>query len=419
MNNFRRVAKNTFFLTISEIFLKAIGFLWVVFLARSLSVELFGRYSFVNSFISIFSFLPDLGVGLIVIREIAKNKEMAGVYLGNALVLNGIFAFCTMCIVFFASFILGYTYEVKVLIIIAAIILFVSTFRSVGIFYFDGMEKMNISAFLNSFNSLLLISFGFFALLLGFGLKGIFWGMLIGTIVSLLLTWNTVRAFVTPKFLLNPQLMKRLFLDGLPLGLASFASIVYTRIDTIILARLSGEYSAGIYNAAVPFSFALIGILNVPFIVAVYPALSRLSQESPERFIKAIKKSLLFIIAWSFPAALVISVLSPFVPFIFGPQYLSSVPILKVHIFMVPFISLSALLYKIMIVLGKQYMYLVITVIGAFLNIILNILLIAKYGILGSAYASVYTQMILFVVYLIAVYSIVLTKKMPNSLFKI
>ena len=77
MNNFRLVFKNTFFLTLSELFLKVVGVIWVIFLAHSLTIAEYGKYTLVNSFVGIFAFLPDLGIGLIVIREIAKNRKKA------------------------------------------------------------------------------------------------------------------------------------------------------------------------------------------------------------------------------------------------------------------------------------------------------------------------------------------------------
>lgn len=404
MNNFTIVFRNTLFLTLSEVFLKIIGFLWIVFLARSLSVELFGRYSFVNSLISIFSFLPDLGVGLIVIREIAKRREKAPLYLGNSFVLNGVLATITVLVILSTVFFLNYSPEVGLLISVASLTLFVSTLRSVGIFYFDGMEKMNISAVLNSMNSLLLIGGGLIGFLLAHTLKAVFLGMLVGTTASLMVTWGRVVRYTLPQFSFDKALVKHLLFEGLPLGLASFAFMVYTRVDSVLLTLLMGERSVGIYNSATPFVFSIIQLLNVPFVVALYPALSRLSTIGKDRFVSATKKSLLVIALWSFPAAIIISFFASIIPFIFGEKYQEAVPILRLLIFFVPFASLSALLYKVLIVIGKQKMYLFVSIIGAILNIALNLWLIPSFGLMGAATASVVTQVILFASYLIAVY---------------
>lgn len=404
MNNFQIVFRNTFYLTLSEIFLKILGVLWVIFLAHSLSVELYGRYSLVNSFIAIFSFLPDLGVGLIVIREIARKKEKAAIYLGNAFFLNATLGFFTLLIIYLTAFILKYPPQVFYLIGIAGLTLFISTVRSVGVFYFDGVEKMSFSAILNTLNSFVSILFGFIGILLGYGLPGIFWGMLIGTFISLLITWGTVRKYIVPQFTFDSALIKHIFFSGLPMGIAAFASLIYTRIDTIMLNQILGEHAVGIYNSATPFIFALISLLNVPFVVAVYPTFSRLSEFDTTRFIRAVKKSLFVIALWSFPTALCVSLFASIIPFIFGAKYRDAIPILRLLIFVVPFASLSALLYKVLIIIHKQKIYLIISLVGAVLSILFNNILIPKFLTFGAVYASLLTQIILFIVYLLVIF---------------
>lgn len=405
MNNFRIVLKNTFILTVSELFLKIIGFLWVVFLAHTLSVELYGRYNLVNSFIAIFSFLPDMGVGLILIREIAKNRKKAPIYLGNSFLLNGLLAIFTVFVITAMSFILNYPTEVKYLMGIASLTLFLSTIRSVGVVYFEGIEQMQVPALLNSFNTVITLAFACVGLLLGFGLAGVFWGMLLGTIISLTVTWVNLKRVTFPVFQFDQTLIKHLFFEGMPLGLAAFAALIYMRIDTIMLNQFLGERSVGIYNSATPFVFGLIQLLNVPFMGALFPTLTRLSKENTGRFVNATKKSLLVIAFWSIPIAIGVSLFSQIIPLVFGAKYAAAVPVLRIAIFVVPFASLSALLYKILIVLHRQKVYLFISICGAVASAILNLILIPKFGVEGAAMASVSTQGILFVIYMIVVFS--------------
>lgn len=399
-NNTGRVARNTFYLTLSEIFLKALGILWVVFLAHTFSVADYGKYNLVTSFIAIFSFLPDFGVGLIVIREIARDPKRSSYYLGNSFILNGILAVLTFCTVVAILFIGKFNVGVYLLILIAAITLVISTIRSVAIFYFDGREKMQYSAILNSLNTVLLLLFAFIFAMAGFGIAGVFWGMLLGAFISLMVSWRTLLKQVVPQFKYDFKIIRFYLLQGAPLGLASFASLVYTRIDVLVLSKFLGDHAVGVYSAATPFAFALVQLLNVPFVVAVYPALVRLHTEDKKRFERGIVKSLGVIALWSFPSCVFIALIAHLiVPFLFGSRYETAVPILQVLIFFVPFISLSALLYKVLIIMKKQIDYLYISIIGAVLSIVINIMLIPQFGLYGSAWASVITQFILFALY--------------------
>lgn len=400
MNNFQLVFKNTTFLIISELFIKAIGFFYFIFLARSLSIDLFGRYNLVTSVVTIFSFLPDIGIGLVVVREIAKKNYDTASLLGNTFLFTLIMSFITILIVMGVGFIAGFSDEVLLLLFISSLTLLFSQIRSVPLFYFDGVERMGYSAILKAINSLSLIVFATVGFILGFGLIGIITGFLTGGVISFVITWIV---FLTKKIKINlrfdKKISRHLIFNGLPLGIAAFSALIYSNIDGIMLERLLSEKALGIYSSASKFGPTLIQLLNVPFVVAVYPALSRLSKEEPIRFQKAILKSAGVVLAWSVPASIAVALFAGIIPVIFGERYSQGIPILRVLIFFVPFASLSAFLYKVLIVINKQNWYLIASIIGVILNIMLNLILIPRMSIMGAAVASVVTQAALFVTY--------------------
>lgn len=403
-NNTGTVFRNTLYLTVSEFFLKVLGVLWVIYLAHSVSVFHYGVYNYVTATIAIFSFLPDFGVGLIVIREIAANPKKAPNFLANSFFLNGILGVFTFFVIIIFSLFSKVSPLILHLIIIASLTLLISTIRSVAIFYFDGKEKMQYSAFLNSLNTFLLICFASLGVYLKYGLYGVFYGMFFATILSLIISWKFLLDQVKPTFHFDVRVISYYLKQGIPLGLASFASLAYTRLDILVMSHYLGEKAVGVYSSATPFAFALIQLLNVPFVVAVFPALTRIQKENDKRFRSGILKSLGLIALWSVPSSLFISLTAPIlIPFIFGSKYNAGIPALQILIFFVPFISLSALLYKILIILEKQIYYLIISIIGAFINLVLNITLIPRLGILGASYSAVFTQICLFSIYSIVV----------------
>lgn len=401
MNNFQRVARNTSFLILSEIFIKAIGFFYFIFLARSLSIDLFGRYNLVTSVVTIFSFLPDIGIGLIVVREIAKKTYNMSLLLGNTFIVGSTMSIVTILVVLSFGIMADFSGEVMFLLFISTLTLLFSQIRSVPLFYFDGVEKMEYSAILKALNSLLFVGFGTLGFILGFGLTGIIVGFLIGSIVSSFVTWTVFfgkKIKITLR--LNKEIIKHLVKGGLPLGIAAFSALIYSNIDSIILERMLSEKALAIYSSANKFGPTLMQLLNVPFVVAIYPALSRLSHEDSSRFKKAILKSIGAVLLWSVPASIGVALFAGVIPIIFGERYVEGIPILRILIFFVPFASLSALLYKVLIVINKQNWYLAISILGAFLNVALNLLLIPQIGILGAAIASVATHASLFITYL-------------------
>lgn len=408
MNNFQKVLKNTSYLSLAEVFLKIIGLLWIFYLGNMLSVPLFGRYNFINSFVTIFSFLPELGIGLIVVREIAKNKAI-DLTISSTVVVNVLMATVTAILVYFLGVLLGYSKEIVVLLGIAAGTLFLSSLRSAPLYYFEGTENMKINALLSCANTVLLVGGAVIGFTIYESLYGVFGGMMVGTLISLLITYATFFKFYSmPRMVFETSQIWSLISQGIPLALASFSYLIYTRIESILLARYLGEHAVGIYGSATPFVLSTVQLLNLPFAVALYPTLSRLFSEDYARFTRALTKSLLVVALWSFPLSIVVYFLAPYIiPFFFGEKFAQGVPVLQYLIFFVPFASLSTLLFKTLIIFNKQKIYMQISIIGAVISITLNIILIKSIGLMGAVYASVITQIVVCMLFGFVLYTII------------
>ncbi|MBV1767556.1 MAG: oligosaccharide flippase family protein, partial [Methanobacterium sp.] len=105
MNPTQRIMKNVGVNGISQIFLSLIGFLFMIYLARFLGEGGFGQYNFVLSFTSLFVIFSDLGVNQLLVREVARNKELSEDYTNNAFLLKIPLSILTFLgIVFFTYF---------------------------------------------------------------------------------------------------------------------------------------------------------------------------------------------------------------------------------------------------------------------------------------------------------------------------
>lgn len=397
MKRLKTFAKNVGFLTLAEIIVKIVLFFWTIFLARALGTTIFGQYNFINSFIVLFSVLPDLGVSLVLIREISQNKKRAPRYLGNTLILN----FCLSLLVFFLVLImanfLDYSFPVKLVLLLAALTLGVTSLRTTAMVLFNAFERMDLVAFFNCFNTLFLVGFGFLGLFLEGGILGVFSGILIGTIISGFIVWSIVfKKFVVPKAHFDFSLVHHLIAEGWPLGLAGFFALVYTRIDRLILSSMLDYQAVGWYSAASVFPSSAIQLFNVPLMIVAFPLLSRLFLKNKQLFLKTIRNLCLIVLVWSLPLAALTTIFAKQIVFLFyGVSYHNSISILQVVVWYIIFASLSAVFYRILIVIKKQKLYLLISFLGALLNICLNLFLIPKFGYLGAAWAMVVTQIII------------------------
>jgi len=77
---------------------------------------------------------------------------------------------------------------------------------------------------------------------------------------------------------------------------------------------------------------------------------------------------------------------------VFGEKFLSSVPVLRILAFAVPFMFLNSLLGSYMNATGRELTFTKITGFTALLNVVLNYFLILHFGAKGAAVATVVSQ---------------------------
>ena len=69
------IFKNTFWLTLAEAISRFLGLALIIFAARILGAEGYGKFAFALSFVSVLAILADLGLSEITNRELSRNKE--------------------------------------------------------------------------------------------------------------------------------------------------------------------------------------------------------------------------------------------------------------------------------------------------------------------------------------------------------
>ncbi len=136
------------------------------------------------------------------------------------------------------------------------------------------------------------------------------------------------------------------------------------------------------------------------FNTALFPLLARKVKEIQSGNDKWKNLFSLFVLGY-FLSALFISflvfLLAPFlIRILFGEQFLASVSILQVFVWILLFVFPTNFLDFFLISYHKQWLDFGLTLIPALLNIFLNFTLIPSYGVFGAVYASLISQFLNF-----------------------
>jgi len=222
------------------------------------------------------------------------------------------------------------------------------------------------------------------------GIKGIFISNAISSLLSFIFVFNIVISKFRLKF--SKNVYREMLKFGLPYIFPGISIICMEVIDRIIIEKYLGFGYTGIYGAAYKLAM-IMSLVVASFRFAWHPFfLSIAKREDARNIYSKIMTYYLYLTLWVF---LAFSLFIPEIVKIKINEYTFFTEEYQAGVFIVPYILFDYLLYGVYvnfivgIYLKKKSGYLpFITGISALINIVLNVLLIPKIGILGSAIAT-------------------------------
>lgn len=172
------------------------------------------------------------------------------------------------------------------------------------------------------------------------------------------------------------------------LWLAAVLSVIYLKIDTVMIEAMMGVAAAGQYTAVARIS-ELWYVIPVTLAARYYPEMLKAHQDSWPHYLKVLRRrGLLF-----FGMALVISIGMTvgaywIMLFAYGEKFTSSTLVLQIHVWAGCFVFVRSLISQHLILTGNEPLSMLSHGIGALLNIVLNYLLIPRFGLEGAAWAT-------------------------------
>lgn len=393
MNTVRRIAKNTLVLLVAQIASYILGFFYVMYTARYLGVEGFGILSLALAFAGIFGIFTDLGLRILTVREVARDKSLAEKYLGNIVVMKIILSIITIGLIGITINLLGYPLQtIKVVYLISLSIVF-SAFS--GMFYsiFQAYEKMEYQSLGQILSSILMLGGALFAISEKFdviGFASIYFAVsaIIMGYSFFICAWK----FVLPKIKVDLYFCKSTIKEALPFGLTGIFVTIYYWIDSVMLSMMQGNEAVGWYNAAYRLILILLFIPSILNMV-IFPAMSQFFITSKDSLRFASDKYFKYMAIIGIPLGLGTTLLADrIILMIFGVGYTNSIIALQILVWSSVFIYLSGAFGRLLEASNHQMIITKITAICMLENVVLNIIVIPKYSYIGASITTVITE---------------------------
>jgi len=393
-----RILQNAAAFLGGEFFYRFINFLSCILIARSLGGEGYGQFSFIYVYLSFFEIFVQFGLNAVLTRELSQEKNEAPRILGNALILRTALIILTLPLAFWLTRLIGYPLTVQQGVLLASFQLFL-TLRPVFETIFRVGLLMIVPAIWNAGRALLNLLFVglvtwahpslifFIAAYLASGVVG-----LIGLSVA------SARRMPFD-FRLDKNLILHLLKQSLPLMFSGYLTILYYRIDVMMLSVLKTFREVGYYSVATRLSESL-NMISGALLISFFPLCSQAFKASRMDFESLFTK----IFKWMMLAGLPIAlggmwVANDLIILFFGPEYSPSGATLSILLWYTFFSFIGSLLANVLIASGKQTVDMWISLALVFLNVTLNWFLIPRYSFNGAAVSTVLTEIVGVVIY--------------------
>lgn len=181
---------------------------------------------------------------------------------------------------------------------------------------------------------------------------------------------------------------KSLLSDSWPLIFSGLMAAVYMKIDQVMLGQMRGEADVGLYSVAVKLSEAFYLAPNM-VLISVFPSLVRARELGVEVYLARFQRLYDAYVWAAVAAALGVQLVGGFmIRHLYGAPFAAAAPALAVHIWSGVFWFSGTAGHRYLISENLTKLTLLMTTAGAVTNVLLNLVLIPRLGILGAAYAT-------------------------------
>lgn len=390
---FQKYFRNTFWLFIEKFLRLLSGLVVGVLVARYLGPEEFGLLNYAMSFVALFLAISGLGLDNIVVKRLLSESESENKLLGTAFVLKFIAGFGVLVAVFITTLLSNNSTVLNTIIMVIAAAAVFQSFTIID-FYFQARVMSKYVVFANiislTITALLKLYFIYTEASLVYFALAFTLDALIVAAGLLYFYWTQGHKMFKWKF--DRAVSKSLLKQSWPLIMAGLVVTVYMKIDQIMITEMLGPQDNGNYAAAVRISETWYFIPMV-ICTSLFPAIINSKNRADGSYEKRLQSLFDLMVGIALFVAIPITFLSePLILFLFGESFNGAISVLTIHIWAGIFVTLGVSSSLWLVNENLQRLSFYRSLIGAVVNIILNFLLIPKYGISGAALTTLFSQ---------------------------
>ena len=389
----RAVGRNTIVQFIGKIFSTVLGFATSVLILRYLHPEGNGQYTTAMAYLGFLSVVADLGLYLILVRDINKPGANAERIVGNLLALRWVSALVILLGGAAIVSLFGFSHQENIAVLIGtgSFIAVAATQLLVGVF--QSKLAMIYVAVGELIGRTVLLGVTWWVVARSGSLYAIMAAVVISTIANFIYVWWSARRFIHIRLHFDWAYWRSTLRDTLPIAISIVLNLIYFRADTIILRMSQGTYDVGLYGAA----YKVLEILNtfpLMFVGLLLPALgAAFASNDHSTFQRIFQKGFDLLLMAVLPLIIGGCFLAvPILTLIGGHEYAPAAPVFRMLLVAVGALFLNSLSGHTVTIINRQrqmvWAYLSVAVIG----LATYLILIPRISLYGAATGTIVSE---------------------------
>jgi O-antigen/teichoic acid export membrane protein len=391
----RRVASNTALQLLSKGAVLVMGAASITVLTRYLGPDRYGRYTFALLYMQLFGVLADVGLFTTAVREISKAPERADELVANTLALRLLLSLVVIAAGAGISLLLPYRHDVRLAILLAGGPLLFGMLTGSVEPVFQAQLRMGRAASAEVIGRAVALALAVLVAVLDLGFYAVIGAAAGGALATLIVTWALSRRLIKLRLRVQREVWRALLAASLPLGLALAINQVYVRADTLIISLSRPYTQVGFYTLAYRI-LDLVLVFGTVFLNTTLPVTTRMLRDDPARARRVIQVSTDVLALAGIPLAAGGLVLAPaIVHAAGGHRFAGAATPLRLLLFAGALMWINGVFGFALIARERQASALWLNVAGLVFNVVLNVILIPRYGIAAAASVTIASEVLL------------------------
>jgi O-antigen/teichoic acid export membrane protein len=390
------ITKNIFWLGAGQIGGRLVRAVIIIYAARILGTAEYGVFSYAMGLAAFFTIFADIGVSSIMTKEVSQKPEEGKNYFATSFGIKSILVILTCLFIFFGANYFSTVEEAKPLISLIILLIVFDNLRDFSVAFLRGKEKMEYEALIALIVNVSITIFGFLALYISKTALSLTISYVSSAGAGLILALFVLRKEFFGIFEnFKKNLIKPILSLAYPFAFSGLLGAFMTNVDIIMLGWFKNAAEIGLYSSGqrvAQIFYSLAPIVST----AVFPAISRaVGEKDKKRISLLMEKGTAIALMMAFPITIGgITLSKPILNLLYGSEYLPANLSFQILLLTILIVIPGFMLANLVLAYDKQKKMAVYIGIASIGNILLNYLLIPKYGIAGAAIATLLVQIV-------------------------